>query len=674
MYLPSRRQQRLCRLEWALFAAGALAMSFSLALARVQSCDYVSIDGDFQSYNVFRRMLAGQTPYVDFANYIGMAPVVLDLPLAALLGGSFAASLFATHFIANLLFSITVLLVFWITTGNRPMSMLAGVVFSKLCASGLLGLAAGPKWGPYFLELFGRLYAPSNSMRIARLFLPFLWVAAALALLRLWRTGVEGCALQERLRSACACLVLGFMAGAGVPWSNDFGLACLFCASALFVLIQALRLWGGWAAFWRRGLCYLGGAAAGALLSMALCTRGQPGAFVQSTRDVGGWQYFYFNGTNGKALLPYLFTQGRMWCYLLPSLAFLLWCLVRLCRRRLTDRQLLLGFLVFVMAVATGAYTVSGSGYHFTEALEGYTWLAALALLAKGCLWLARRAGKRLWAGADAALRAGAALAACLLVGLAVRDGLAWPSLPRTGQYMPGLGGFCSYTQALQEFPARTRGGTFSVYATGLETVEGRFQPTGSDYIIHALGQRRTGYLATFLQGRYPYVQTPRMDLERWLTAQNWDFYRYVWANYRRCGASEYSWLWQRSAPRQLPVQAAVKLERLDDATWSITVEAPAGGTFTADVRISYDTQFTGPAGAALSLGRRMVKFVTPLFGDAPVVDANLPACSGESYLPIRVEGGYGRAVLTACDPSYVQLRLHTAQLAQALPAMDLGL
>ena len=76
-----RCKQVLLWLAWGLAVA---AVSLSMALGRVSVCDYVSINGDFQSYNVFRRILAGQTPYLDFVNYIGMAPVWINLPLVAL--------------------------------------------------------------------------------------------------------------------------------------------------------------------------------------------------------------------------------------------------------------------------------------------------------------------------------------------------------------------------------------------------------------------------------------------------------------------------------------------------------------------------------------------------------------------------------------------------------------
>ena len=668
MLTKEKQKLRLKALEGALCALGLLAVSFSLALARVETCDYVSVNGDFQSYNVFRRMLAGQTPYLEFANYVGMAPVLLNLPLVAL-KNTFANSLFVTNFTSALLFSVTVLLVFWLITRSRPMALAAAVFFVKFCSSGLLATLFGPSLGGYWTNLFQSLYAPGNSMRIARLFLPFLLVGAALIWLKARRCTLEESALQTSLERPAACLVLGAAAGLGVTWSNDFGLACLFCLTVLFLLLQALRLWRGWRPFAARLGVYLAGALAGGALSVCLATRFHPLAYLRFTRDVGGWQYFYFNGTGGRAMLLYLLETPRLWLFALPVLAFLVWCLVRLWQKRLTDRQLLLGFVFFAILAATGAYTVSGSGYNFREALEGYAWLALFALAARGALWLTKRAPRL----RDGALRFAACSLAAVLAVLAVRDAAAWPNAEHRGRYIEGLGGWCEYTGALVDAPALTGGApVFSAYATGLETVEGAFQPTGCDYIIHALGEgRRAAYLEEFARGEYPYAQTPRLELENWLTAQNWDFYRQLWAGYERVSATEYSWLWRKCGSRALPVEASAAVEQLDEGTVQITVAAPGGGTFTADLFFAYDTQFTSGWGALLSLGRRMVSAGTPLFGDMPGVGANLPA-SGQAYLPVRVENGVGTVTLWAQDSEFVRLTVHSAQVVRALPAMDL--
>lgn len=662
------RGRALRTLEWCLWALAVAAVSLSLALARIETCDYVSVNGDFQSYNVFRRMLAGQTPYVDFVNYIGMAPVWVNLPLVAL-NNTFAGSLFATNFTSNILFSVTVLLWVWLITKSRPAAMLASVFLTKFVSSGLLATLFGPSLGGYWTNLFQSLYAPGNSMRIARLFLTFLLVELGLVWLRVKGEPAEGTALQTAFARLPACGVLGALAGAGLLWSSDFGLAAAFCVTVLFLLEQALRLWAGPRAFFARLGVYAAGFVLGLLVCASLVTGFRPGAWLQSLAATGGWQYFYFNGTGGKALLLYVFTTPRLLLFAVPCAAFLIWCLVRLWQKKLTDRQLLLGFAAFTILAATGTYVLSGSGYNFKEALEGYFWLAAFALAGRGLLWLTRRFARR----RDLLMRAAAGTLALALIALAGLDAVRWPSAAHNGQYLEALGGYTTYQKALVELPEVTGGEpVFSMYATGLEAVEGTFQPTGCDYIIHALGdEKRAEYVSAFAEGGWAWAQTPRMDLENWLTVQNWDVYRHLWAGYERCYATEYSWLWRACGDRSLPVEVQVSVQRQSGSGWTVTVSAPEGETFTADLYIRWESGFTSAGGAFLSLGRSMVGCAVPLFGDMPGVAGYFPA-SGEGYIPVRVENGQGTATLWSADENFTELTVTEARLERALPALDL--
>lgn len=248
-----RCKQVLLWLAWGLAVA---AVSLSMALGRVSVCDYVSINGDFQSYNVFRRILAGQTPYLDFVNYIGMAPVWINLTLVAL-NNTFAGSLFATNFTSNLLFSATVLIWVYLVVRRLSAAMVVSAALTKFVSSGLLATVGGPA-GAYLTQLFQGLYSPGNSMRIARLFLPFLLAGAALLWLAARGAQAEGQALQRRLADPKPCLLVGGLAGAGLLWSSDFGLATAFrspCFSCWYkrrIGGARVPLRGGWLCM-RRG-------------------------------------------------------------------------------------------------------------------------------------------------------------------------------------------------------------------------------------------------------------------------------------------------------------------------------------------------------------------------------------------------------------------------------------
>src|SRR5699024_8123199 len=118
--------------------------------------------------------------------------------------------------------------------------------------------------------------------------------------------------------------------------------------------------------------------------------------------------------------------------------------------KRLSDRLFLLAFLGFCILTASGAYVLSGSGYNFKEALEGFLWLGAGALMLKALLHLTVSFAcwqERVQGGTLAVLAVGLAV-------LAGRDLLAPP--PQTGEYLPALGGATTYHKALVETPALT--------------------------------------------------------------------------------------------------------------------------------------------------------------------------------------------------------------------------
>lgn len=114
-----------------------------------------------------------------------------------------------------------------------------------------------------------------------------------------------------------------------------------------------------------------------------------------------------------------------------------------------------------------------------------------------------------------------------------------------------------------------------------------------------------------------------------------------------------------------------MSVQRQSGSGWTVTVSAPEGETFTADLYIRWESGFTSAGGAFLSLGRSMVGCAVPLFGDMPGVAGYFPA-SGEGYIPVRVENGQGTATLWSADENFTELTVTEARLERALPALDL--
>ncbi len=648
---------------YVLWAVAVLALAAEFSLARTWQLTYNPINGDFQSYNVFRRMLDGQVPYVDFANYIGMAPVLINLPLL-MFSKTFAGSLFVTNFTSLILFCVMACVIFYIITQNIKASLLISVLLPKVLSTGIVSTVLGQGTGGYIERLFSALYTPGNSMRIARMALPFLLVVAFLVFSKLYerKTGEPYVLIKAPLQRKF-CLIFGLVCGICIVWSNDFGLSMAFCSTVLMIMLLWRYAENVKVIFAQLGT-YIAALAVGALLGISVVTAGHPMEWLNATVQVGEYQYFYFNGMGGKAVIPYIFTNLRLLIFTLPYVCFLVFCLARLVKKNLSERMLLGGFLAFCVLVATYVYVVGGSGYNFTEGLEGVFWLAVMALCVKGILHIVRRWDKAVFVSLISALTAVAVVFSVVLA----RDIYNYGKTQPSGVYFEALGGVADYPKALSQAAQLTQGEeVFSVYATGLEVVKGDFQPTGYDYIIHALGEKaQAEYVNEFLNKDYSYVQTMNLDIESWLCVQNWYFYRHVVAGYERSFETEYSWIWEKAdRPKTVDVNTSLDVSKEGDM-YIITISSDDDIDFVADVSVMYKSDFTHFVGEFLSLGRSAVAMTVP----SPIKDgetsvAFMPKESEGWLIPITVRNGVGQAMIYSADPMYTDLEIEELHIVQ---------
>ena len=91
----------------------------------------------------------------------------------------------------------------------------------------------------------------------------------------------------------------------------------------------------------------------------------------------------------------------------------------------------------------------------------------------------------------------------------------------------------------------------FATYASAQEVLNNTFQPSGTDYIIHVLGDsQREAYLNAFRTGSFKYAATIRetyTDWEYWVQRANWFFYRELYENWHPVYANSYELYWERN-------------------------------------------------------------------------------------------------------------------------------
>lgn len=653
--------------KWAFIALYVLAifmMSWQFAAERASLCDYVSINGDFQSYNVFRRILAGQTPYLDFINYIGMAPVAVNLPLVAL-NNSFSMSLFVTTFTSNVIFCLGVLMLVYLICENLPVSLVVSALVSKVVSTGIFLRLLGPKYGYLFTERFKGLFTPSNSMRGTRSFLPFLLVAFAMLAVFLYKKKT-GRTLNwiDALTHPGWTAGMGAVCGAFVVWSNDYGVAVIGAALVLLLVLQAAEHHLKPALFLRNLGAFAAACAAGAFASITLVTAGHPLAWFSATSQSAKYQFFYFNGTDGKNVLTYLFTIGLLWLFVGLCLVFFGCALYKLLTKQAGNRLVYLVFIALSVVAATFIYILGGSGFNCREPLEVMVILGLGAYLLRGLLHLCRRWKRGIGI-------ASFALLVCLL-GYYTLQAVTYDA-PEQGTYIEGFKGRSTLTGELVDAAALVGDKpVFSTYATGLELVTNQFQPTGCDYIIHALGSdTQRDYARQFREGEYPFAHTSALPVEAWVANQNWFFYRELLPNYQQVFKSEYGWLWERCPSRELDAQVTCRVEQLDGSRVKIICTSDFTEEFTADIKVGYTTRFDGLWNGLLSLGRRAVVASGSCLAGGASQGIALPGESDETFLPVHMENGQGEITLTGSYGDGVLLDVEQAEFVSALPVLS---
>jgi hypothetical protein len=690
-----------------LFGLGLAALSFSLAIAHFYQVDFYPINGDFQTFNAVRRLASDGLALRDYPLYLGLGPVSLLYPFYRLLGADFAASVYASHALHLLVFALMLL-------------VLARLARLPVWAAGLVALAGLVLCQPLFLflptlpwpELPGWLRAvlklgePGNSTLGLRALLPF--ISAALLVL-VFCSPLNG----EARRLPWAAALTGLIAGLQPFWSNDYGLAGFL---ALLVVTPVMGLPALKGRYRANLAAFAGAVPLGFLLGGLVFLQGRFGDWFGQLAAVSGEQFWYF-GTDPAAKVLRLADLPAPWLSLatlaLAGLLFLARHLPLL--RAEGDGEAHDFLLVYIAATCLAAGQASSIGgqieAHYFLPLRLCLPFLALALLGRllGSISVGREQPR--WPRLERAMSVAALL--CLLAAVTVvgqqalerREGLR--ALPRQA----ALGGDAGpwFLPALEQADglARELAGltpdrrVFSTYSTAFDLAAGAVQPSGYDYIIHALGgAARQHYLDSLHAANAPYATTIRATLSKWADWEwrvNWWFYREFLTLYEPVaepgGESWYFRLWRRRAaplePALQPVACTVTQLAGNSAgltlTWSPDAAEPApGGYYFADIALTYQAS-RQPSPLPL-IGQRLYLSALETSGDTwagekGALDPNgipmrgipygLPADRGQWHLGALLRPGVSTRIRLAAYPEAETRLAVSACAARALAPAD---
>lgn len=647
--------------------------------------DYNITNGDFQNYNPVRHLLAGQAPYADFTVYLGAGELYGMAAILLLVGNTFARSMFAAEFLTWFCFELLVLAVCRAVfrTGRAARAMTAAL--SAYCLLAVQGTnLPGMDW---LRNLLGYASSSGNSARMIRsgaLPIAVLLCGVALCLWRAFPPKADAKGLRRYLPLG-PTLAVPFIAGAMVPWSNDMG-ASMYLAVSLAYGLFLLRQYGTKikTVALRVGQ-YIVVSVLGLGISVTLISWGHPLSWLRQARGVSAYQAWYYGSGQGEKLyyLSELDLNWSFWVMLALAVVFAV-VIFRARSQENAVRAAGLFALCLGMAFWNILYCLLSSAQNGPDGGAK----ALLAILvpvfaAAGLAWLAGHK-ERVFALLRRGLPPVAALFGCAVLALGTWQQIDARIQGREEGYtrVDSLGGWLGDNAAKLATEQSILAGrtVWSTYASALEAMEGQLQPSGTDYIIHVLGDsQRVAYLQQFQAGGFDLVQTPSYKVtsyERWSRNANWWFYRELYrywvpvGNTFVCGGMHI--FWQRNGvDNDMGVATTVDIDQTAENVVTITITAD-DPTFcgVADLTLHYshtvdaDFLLRGGVGSYLHVSPDTEKRLCEESGrDSLNCEFFIPTDKDTYSIPVTMENGVGTVTLTSLPGDAAHLTVSSAEV-----------
>lgn len=632
-----------------------VSLCFLHAVDAGEYVNFFPINGTFQNYNPVRRFLDGQTPYKDFQDYLGMGHLYMGAIFTLIFGRDYQASLVAFSFLTIFSFALIISAVGYCVTKNGVTSLVVANMMLVLNFTRPLFFTNFLVGDDVFLSSFNAALDTGLSARLTRGMIVPISCMLALALMHLFAK----IKCNMNIIPTVQIVAVGLVAGISFLWSNDFGISCWVCLALMtfitaYCRTKSVRI--AVSALALEMIC----AIISILFFAFILTQGQLEEWLHSLIGTGGYQSWYYN--SAKA---YYIWQIDMSYYLLLQAALVLYYLYRLFRERGSEASIrrygTLAFFNMVCFCAANEYRLlSGETLHEVPFLVLFATLLFEAIKLLSILTKGNYIGNKL----------SIFIAICCVVFLTftTKEKLAAEfERQKDGIYIDELDGNIT---SLGEDLLRTtdfigEGNVFSTYASAQEVLLGTFQPSGTDYIIHVLGDSaRENYLQAFTEGEFQYtatIQESYSDWEAWIRRANWFFYRELYQNWHPVYDNSYLKLWERnSADETFEVKDNIRVEVIpvSEEQTKIAVYTDEGVSGTADVFIDYTVNKKDTLSSKLLI-RRLLQI-----SDMNITSSQNHNYLGEEsaeYIPVEVVNGYGEVVLTSMPMRDTYLELNSA-------------
>lgn len=641
-----------------LFILGVLLMLLICLIHTFKDAslaNFVPINGTFQNYNPVRRFLAGQVPFKEYADYLGLGHLYLGTLFTVLFGGTYQSSLYAYTFLTFFGFALFIMLISWSVLRNKEKAIiitttvLTIILIIPIFFENILANSDG------LLKALRYSLLPGNSARMMR---GTILVHACILIYLGYLIYTKWIQKKEvKFKKYLPYFYIAIVAGMSFCWSNDYGIGSWLCLILMNAFLALSR---------ERKITF----AIGVLLSSILVsfvslflvveilTFGNFKGWITFTFGTGGYQSWFFNNNYYRSY--YLFDVDFSFIMLVQGLLVLLYLKKLFDAKGTAEACKRYGILAFInmscFAVVNEYRLISNGQLYEVSFIVLLLTISVELFNVLNSLFESQRLRRNLVVGS--------VVLSLAWVSSTMKDLMTMKVLGQSGLYVPQMGGYMTtLNNDLYAAHAFLNGEDFfATYATAQELMEGKFQPTGIDYIIHALGDKqRQAYLDAFKNGTFKYAATIRddyTDWSFWMKRANWFFYRELYQSWHPVFANTYETYWERNADGETTTihdGFTLKVTEISATSQKIEVicnDSTVNGI--ADVYVDYRVEKKGNLSSKVMFRRELeVKNTGKLYpvGGLFYDHNHLRPISAE-YIPVEISNGRGEVTITS-QPSH---------------------
>lgn len=637
-----------------------IAICIVHALTSGHYANFVAINGTFQNYNPVRRFLAGQIPYRDFQDYLGMGHLYSGAVTTILFGGDYQGSLMAFSFLSILGFALLGVILGMAIFPKRTTAVGATNILLILLITQPFFWINALQGTDEMREAMNVALKTGVSARFVRgLVIPFTCFLCCLCY-ALWIKMKEKFPnMQEKYFVVVA---IGGVAAFSFIWSNDYGISCWVCLQVMFFVVVCVRTRKFWTSFFMMVIEILI-SSIWIFILVEIFTLGHFKGWLNSIVGTGGYQSWYYNIIDVERSY-FVFDVDFSFMMLLQAFLCLTY-LIKLCKTK-ADKQALIrfgmpAFINMVCFCAVNEYRLLSGAFAYEIALTSLFF----SIVFEVCHHIVPITNKIDMQKLTVTVS--------LIVSFAwiisdLKDEFVfWTVEEKEGVYVDEMGGYVTNGKEILDTSKFLDGNeTFATYSSAQEVVENKFQPSGIDYIIHVLGDSaREEYLEKFNQNNFKYAATiiPQYSAwEQWIMRANWFWYRELYEKWHPVYANSYEMYWERNGEDEFYISNTdykLNIEQLDAQTVKIAIQASGNVNGIADVRLNYAVKKSNRFLSKMII-QPMLKIVNTanVYTDQLYESNNLRE-SGEEYIPISVINGYGEITLTSQPVSSTYLEVY---------------